>query len=77
MLSLGLHFLQKKVQEIDPIIGLISIQYDDVSEKHSLLLTSMPSLFFSSGVLSVSQDSVTDLDGGGGLCPEWVTSVFF
>lgn len=46
MLSLGLHFLQKKVQEIDPIIGLISIQYDDVSEKHSLLPTSMPSLLF-------------------------------
>lgn len=37
---------KKKVQEIDLIIGLISIQYDDFSEKHSLLPTSMPSLPF-------------------------------
>lgn len=49
MLSLGLHFLQKKVQEIVLIIGLISIQYDDFSEKHSQLPTSMPSLPFPVG----------------------------
>lgn len=73
MLSLGLHVLQKKVQEIDLIIGLISIQYDDFSEKHSLLPISFAKLAFSSGVVTVSQDSVTDLGGA----VSWMTNLSF